>query len=184
MFQGDGVTKEHFQAHENKLSKQRSMQAIRMRLKTLVGTETDVSELLKMNPRFLLKHPNWPQATAAKLREANPSITNQEVADTLTDMLRMKRMKQQARILATKGARARPSSRSSRSTGSTTRRSTCRKWRLRVRTPAERPNLSIRKTNAPARRGPFHILTTSLFVCLLVRLPPPPPQARLRRTAW
>ena len=103
MFQGDGVTKEHFQAHENKLSKQRSMQAIRMRLKTLVGTETDVSELLKMNPRFLLKHPNWPQATAAKLREANPSITNQEVADTLTDMLRMKRMKQQARILATKG---------------------------------------------------------------------------------
>ena len=43
------------------------------------------------------------QATAAKLREANPSITNQEVADTLTDMLRMKRMKQQARILATKG---------------------------------------------------------------------------------
>ena len=103
MFQGDGMTKEHFQAHENKLSKQRSMQAIRMRLKTLVGTETDVSELLKMNPRFLLKHPNWPQATAAKLREANPSITNQEVADTLTDMLRMKRMKQQARILATKG---------------------------------------------------------------------------------
>lgn len=103
IFSSPGVTKEHFQAHDNKMTKQRIMANIRMRLKSLLGSADLIEELIKMNPRFLLKHPNWAATTAAKLKEDNLSITNKEIADTLTDMLRMKRMKQQARILANMG---------------------------------------------------------------------------------
>ena len=63
-----------------------------------------VSEnLVQMNPRFLLKHPHWVARTAAQLMEENPNITREEVATALEDMLRMKRMKKQARILTMKG---------------------------------------------------------------------------------
>jgi len=99
------VTKEHFQAHENKEIKTRARANLKMRLKSLLGAEY-TEELLKMNPRFLLKHPNWASSTAAKLRENNPEMTTKEIAQALTDMLRMKRMKQQARILASKGCTA------------------------------------------------------------------------------
>ena len=99
------MTKSHFQAHENKQIKQRAIQSLRMRLKQLLGQEV-TSELLKMNPRFLLKHPKWAAATVAKLREDNPKITQEEDVAALTDMLRMKKMKQQARILANKGCRS------------------------------------------------------------------------------
>mmetsp|Transcript_13883 Transcript_13883/g.34923 ORF Transcript_13883/g.34923 Transcript_13883/m.34923 type:complete len:140 (-) Transcript_13883:54-473(-) len=102
-FEQEGTTKEHFAAHENKGIKVQTMQNIRSRLASLLEGAGVSDELLEMNPRFLLKHPNWAGNTAAKLREENPQISQEEVATALTDMLRMKRMKQQARILANKG---------------------------------------------------------------------------------
>ena len=102
-FEQPQVTKEHFTAHENKGIKVQTLKNIRSRLQSLLEKVDISSELVEMNPRFLLKNPKWPSKMAAKLREDNPKITQQEIADSLTDMLRMNRMKNQARILANKG---------------------------------------------------------------------------------
>jgi hypothetical protein len=102
VFQQSDVTKEHFSSDENRGAKVQSLKAIRGQLQDVLG-ESVSQQLVEMNPRFLLKHPHWVARTAAQLMEENPAITREEVSAALEDMLRMKRMKKQARILTMKG---------------------------------------------------------------------------------
>ena len=102
VFQEPTVTKEHFASTDNEVMKADSLKQIRTHLESVLGSEV-ASQLLQMNPRFLLRHPHWVVKTSAQMMEENPQITPQEVADALLDLLRMKRMKQQARILTLKG---------------------------------------------------------------------------------